>query len=191
MEALADRFYSITLAGKITDAAFYKAKACCKYLENEYPKNVKVEILCFFETQWEEYLKRIQNEKKGVFFMHKGTTILFYNETNYIGDGDAFTDFVLNEFRYIDKSSPIIYRKQATDAMKKMVEKSTLRQYVFMDVSINGMTQKVVIELFTEYAPKTCENFRKLCSGVFVNKKGEKLTYANSEFHRVVKGMYV
>jgi hypothetical protein len=162
-----------------------------KYLEQAHPKNVRVEILCFFETQWEEYLKKIQTEKKGVFFLHKGPTLLFFNDTNYIGDGEAFIEWVLNEFRYIDRSSPIIYRKQATDAMKKLVEKSTLRQYVFMDVSINGMTQKVVIELFSEYTPKTCENFRKLCSGVFTNKKGEKLSYVNTEFHRVVKGMYI
>lgn len=60
-----------------------------------------------------------------------------------------------------------------------------------MDVSINGHTQKVVIELFTEFAPNTCENFRKLCNGVFTNKAGEKLSYVGTEFQRVVKGMYI
>ena len=62
---------------------------------------------------------------------------------------------------------------------------------MYLDVSIGGAVQKVVIELFTEWAPNTCENFRKLCSGAFTNKQGEKLSYVGTEFARVVKGMYI
>lgn len=42
------------------------------------------------------------------------------------------------------------------------------RSYVYMDVR-SGMSQapqRVIIELFDEYCPKTCENFRQLCCGV-------------------------
>lgn len=54
----------------------------------------------------------------------------------------------------------------------------------------------MVIELFDEYCPKTCENFRTLCTGYEKkddngNAITEKMSYANSEIHRVVKGMYV
>lgn len=48
-----------------------------------------------------------------------------------------------------------------------------------------------MIELFKEIAPKTCENFKQLCNGSTTNKKGEKLTYVGTEFHRVVKGVYI
>ncbi len=75
--------------------------------------------------------------------------------------------------------------------MKQSIENTPGRAYVFIDVSINGSVQKVIIELFTEYAPNTAENFRKLCSGTFTNKQGEKLSYVGCEFHRVVKGMYI
>ena len=53
--------------------------------------------------------------------------------------------------------------------------------------------QKVIFELFDDYCPKTCENFRQLCCG-FENKelKGNtKVGYANSLFHRVVKGQFI
>lgn len=100
-------------------------------------------------------------------------------------------EWVLCEFRYLDKSSMIIYKKKANDAMKNAIESTAGREYVYLDVHINGMTQKIVIELFTEYTPRTADNFRKLCSEGFTNKDGHKLTYLGTEFHRVVKGMYI
>ena len=60
-----------------------------------------------------------------------------------------------------------------------------------MDVDVGGQTIKVIYELFADIAPQTCENFRKICNGSHQNHKGEKLSYAGTEFHRIVKGMYV
>ncbi len=100
-------------------------------------------------------------------------------------------EWVLCEFRYLDKSSMIIYKKKANDSMKNLIENTPGRNYVYLEVSINGQKQKVVIELFSEYAPKTCDNFRKLCNGSLKNKGGHKLSYEGTEFHRVVKGMYI
>lgn len=51
--------YSFVLAGKVTDFMFHKCVACLKHLEEERPKHVKVEVLQFFETQWEEYLHNL------------------------------------------------------------------------------------------------------------------------------------
>ena len=53
------------------------------------------------------------------------------------------------------------------------------------------LPQRVIFELFTDIAPDSCENFRKLCAGSVTNKKGEKLTYKNTEFHRIVQGAFV
>ena len=68
-----------------------------------------------------------------------------------------------------------------------------------MSFELQGLVepQKVIIELFDEYCPKTCENFRKLCCGFQKTDKdtgavvSEKQSYVNTEIHRVVKGMYV
>jgi hypothetical protein len=179
------------LAGKINDPGFHKCFSALKFLESDRPKEVTVTVLTFFETQWEEYLKKVQTEKKGLFFHHKVSPLIFYNEIKYIGDCDQFTDWVLNEFRYLDKTSPVIYKKKAVDGMKSLIENTASRSYVFMDLSINGQTQKVVFELFLDVAPLTCDNFKKLCTGTFTNKSGEKLTYVGCELQRVVKGMYI
>ena len=53
----------------------------------------------------------------------------------------------------------------------------------------------MVIELFDEYCPKTCENFKALCVGYTKMEKDNALTenmsYVGTDIHRVVKGMYV
>ena len=72
-----------------------------------------------------------------------------------------------------------------------MIDNNTNRQFVYLDISLGSEKNRVVFELFSEFAPKTCENFRKLCTGGFTNKDGKQLSYVGSEFHRVVRGLYV
>jgi hypothetical protein len=63
---------------------------------------------------------------------------LFVNETAYIGDDQAFFDWVLGEYRYIDKSSMMIYKKKANDGYKQLIENTPGRQYVYLDISVGG-----------------------------------------------------
>ncbi len=59
---------------------------------------------------------------------------------------------------------------------------------VFLDLAV-GPTPvgRVVIILKADKAPKTCENFRCLCTGEKgVDSKGRKLHFKGSSFHRVV-----
>ncbi|XP_011407702.2 PREDICTED: peptidyl-prolyl cis-trans isomerase G-like, partial [Amphimedon queenslandica] len=64
----------------------------------------------------------------------------------------------------------------------------------FFDISINSVPSgRIVFELFVNDAPKTCENFRCLCTG----EKGEGKTtfkplhYKGTPIHRIVKGFIV
>lgn len=68
------------------------------------------------------------------------------------------------------------------------------RPRCFFDLSINNVTiGRVVFELFTDICPKTCENFRCLCTGEKgIGKSTQKpLHYKNCLFHRVVKDFMV
>ncbi|BGP52081.1 hypothetical protein JCM10450v2_008052 [Rhodotorula kratochvilovae] len=63
----------------------------------------------------------------------------------------------------------------------------------FMDFAVEGEPLgRVVFELFDGVVPKTCENFRALCTGSKgVNELGIPLWYKGSILHRVIAGFMV
>jgi len=82
-------------------------------------------------------------------------------------------------------------KKEGKNAIKhdKLPRYEQENTHCFFDIEIAGegdekVKERVVFELFTKYLPETCENFRALCTG----EKGEKLTFKNNFFHRVIKG---
>ncbi|KAK6158811.1 hypothetical protein DH2020_006125 [Rehmannia glutinosa] len=65
------------------------------------------------------------------------------------------------------------------------------RPLVFLDVSIDGdPAERMIFELFTDFAPKTAENFRALCTGEkgVSTKTGKPLHYRGTFFHLIIKG---
>ena len=62
---------------------------------------------------------------------------------------------------------------------------------VYFDIDIgNKPAGTVVMQLFKNVVPRTCENFRQLCTGEGGRSKvsGKMLTYSGSAFHRVIRG---
>jgi len=60
-----------------------------------------------------------------------------------------------------------------------------------MAISSEGITEKIVFELFSDLAPKTCANFLSLCEGFKRESDQTELSYINSEIHRIVPGMFI
>lgn len=68
------------------------------------------------------------------------------------------------------------------------------RPRCFFDIGISNVPAgRVVIELFSDVCPKTCENFRCLCTGEKgVGKTTQKpLHYKGTPFHRIVKDFMI
>lgn len=59
---------------------------------------------------------------------------------------------------------------------------------VFLDVTIGGSDAgRIVIALRSDICPRTCENFRCLCTGEKgVGRFGKKLWYKGCKFHRII-----
>jgi len=62
------------------------------------------------------------------------------------------------------------------------------RQRVFFDITIGAKPAgRITMELYNDITPKTCENFRCLCTGEKgMGKSGKPLHFKNSAFHRVI-----
>ncbi|XKL61557.1 hypothetical protein PGB90_008614 [Kerria lacca] len=62
---------------------------------------------------------------------------------------------------------------------------------VFLDVSV-GATEigRMIIELYADVVPKTCENFRRFCTGEH-KRDGIPIGYKGSTFHRVIKDFMI
>ncbi|XP_065170471.1 peptidyl-prolyl cis-trans isomerase G isoform X1 [Atheta coriaria] len=74
------------------------------------------------------------------------------------------------------------------------MEEEPTRARCFFDISIGGLQSgRIVFELFNDVVPKTCENFRSLCTA----EKGigettqKPLNYNGVIFHRVVKDFII
>jgi peptidyl-prolyl isomerase D len=70
------------------------------------------------------------------------------------------------------------------------------KTYCYFDITIGGepLKERVVMELFTDVTPKTCENFRQLClgnGGKTVEGTGVPMTYKGCSFHRVIAGFMI
>jgi hypothetical protein len=52
----------------------------------------------------------------------------------YIGDADTFLDWALSEFRYVDSSKDMIYKKRASDAMRQLIDNNPNRNYAYLDI---------------------------------------------------------
>lgn len=68
--------------------------------------------------------------------------------------------------------------------------------YCYLDVSIGGelLRERIIVELFDEITPKTCENFRELCTGAggrVVEGTNTPLSFKNCTFHRIIKGFMI
>lgn len=78
---------------------------------------------------------------------------------------------------------------------EEMEEKDAevVRPRCFFDVKFGLHSGRIVFELFADKVPKTCSNFRFLCSGEKgIGKTTDKpLYYKNVIFHRVVKDFMI
>ena len=68
------------------------------------------------------------------------------------------------------------------------------RPKVYFDITIDSKPAgRILMELYSDVAPRTVENFRVLCKGDTFSKhvEGRRLAFAGSSFHRVIKNFMI
>ncbi len=71
------------------------------------------------------------------------------------------------------------------DSLLSKLEQKTVdnTEYIYLDIGVNNKyAGKIIIKLFEDVVPKTCNNFKTLCK----TKK-----YKNSSFHRIIKDFMI
>jgi peptidyl-prolyl cis-trans isomerase-like 6 len=184
----------ITVAGRIDDKGFQQAKVITENLMSVFPE-VDLECVGMVETEWTEYINAKGRELGGEAYTHQKSPIVYYNGCNYVGGIAEYVEWVAKRYEYEDTTKPVLYERLASREYTSYLH-DTGHQFVFLNIAIGkAKPQRVTLELYSDVAPKTCENFRALCTG----EKGEteagdnkvKLHYLNNLFHRIVKGGWV
>jgi hypothetical protein len=101
---------------------------------------------------------------------------------------------ICNELENIFEKKNKNYQVQQTYSNSlNTFEYNTSLPKVFMNIKVNNRELgQIVIKLFTNVVPKTCENFRALCSGERgYSNKGRHLSYKNSIFHRIIPNFMI
>jgi len=82
-----------------------------------------------------------------------------------------------------------IENKQNTENKPTIAEKLDFNDpntLPYFDISIDNIPEgRIVFQLFDDEVPKTCKNFRYLCSNGIFNK--DKPSYQDTSFHRIIK----
>lgn len=182
--------HHITVAGKISDPKFQRSRAIATSLAAKHADRVQISVMEFFETQWDQFVKKTANRLKGVFYEHRGSPLIYLDDKEYVGDGDAFQTWALHNFNHKDELKFSEYETMAFNALKNKINNSKTRKYAEFKFTIAGEESAVILELFEDLCPKTVHNFLELCKG-FKNQGGEEIGYCGAEVHRVVQGMFV
>lgn len=115
--------------------------------------------------------------------------------------GDAFLERTIatTEFRLFDvpDSDPNSYLSLARQKNKQLL-KARGSVFCWMVIKVNDIPiGRVVFELFQKKAPRTCENFLRLCRGDLpaitdeATKQKIDLTYKGSQITRIMKGAWI
>lgn len=87
-----------------------------------------------------------------------------------------------NFIAHVGEKMELEVEEEEGESTSKKPKMTTGNPKVFLEVKIGvEVVGKIVIELKADVAPKTCENFRVLCTG----EKG--YGYKGSSFHRIIK----
>ena len=169
-----------TVAGRMNAGSFHKAKAIaqgCSAADS-------ATVTALLPTEYDKLLMQLQKTHGGPAYLHKAGVVVYSDTAGFIGDEVALLRW-LERNGIADASSGAHSNGKeenwdvvAETAYMELLTDSGLT-FAFLELtSGNAPIGRLIFELYPDLAPKTCENFLKLCE--------EK--YVGTPLHRVKPG---
>ncbi|XP_068794101.1 probable inactive peptidyl-prolyl cis-trans isomerase-like 6 isoform X2 [Struthio camelus] len=131
--------------------------------------------------------QRVSEELRGETWAYQAPVMCFA-DGELLGDEQRLLRWAYDKWDHCDFTPQALYQAITEDFCTKYM-KNSQHVFVYLDIAIQQQPiGTLLFELFSDACPKTCENFRVLCTGgVRSSSTGLELTYKNSVFHRIVE----
>ena len=137
----------ICVAGMYDCPNFAQSMATANEISERSFGKVEVCFYQFFQTQWEEHLRKTASSKKGHYYDHKASPLVTINDDpmayavggEYLGSNEQFLSYALNNFNYLDNRAFEEYIKIAADNYRDKINHSTDKKYAQLMFSINSI----------------------------------------------------
>nr|XP_033813660.1 probable inactive peptidyl-prolyl cis-trans isomerase-like 6 [Geotrypetes seraphini] len=208
----------LRVVGHLKGVPFHIVKCAAEALKESFgSKFTDPLIQPLHEFDWNLFLEEKKKELKGEIWAYDSTVMCFIND-QLLGDDANFLKWAYKNWAYTDFRPLPLYRTLAEDfCLTYMKNSKHVFVYIVISThwarcpgllgqDLNTcepreaaqekanpclkqeFCHKLLFELFSDLCPKTCENFRCLCTGeASRSESGLELTYKGSIFHRIVK----
>nr|XP_060611039.1 probable inactive peptidyl-prolyl cis-trans isomerase-like 6 [Anolis sagrei ordinatus] len=186
------RMHEVEVAGLLTEPAFHMAAYAAEALGRNFPTKIaEPKILPMLQFAWDEYLHEKKKELRGETWEYASNVMCFV-DGQLLGDEKMLLKWAYDVWDYQDFKPEALYEAITQDFLTKYM-KNKKHIFVYLEVAIQEVTVgKLLIELFSDICPRTCRNFKCLCTGEKINAEtGKVLTYQDSIFHRIVKNGWI
>lgn len=137
--------------------------------------NVEYEVRAMLEADWEKHLATTALTVPQVI-THASSPLVLLHDV-YVGGLEAFEALAAEEGHVAAFDKKRLDKSARTLFLSALVKRR--RKFAYVDVRIEiGKPKKIILELFTDVCPKTCDRF-------------VQLDYRDCEFHRVVSGGWI
>ncbi|XP_062825077.1 probable inactive peptidyl-prolyl cis-trans isomerase-like 6 isoform X2 [Anolis carolinensis] len=182
----------VEVAGLLTEPAFHMAAYAAEALRRNFPTKIaEPKILPMLQFAWDEYLQEKKKELRGETWEYASNVMCFV-DGQLLGDEKMLLKWAYDVWDYKDFKSEALYEAITQDFLTKYM-RNKKHIFVYLEIAIQEVTiGKLLIELFSDICPRTCRNFKCLCTGEKANAEtGKVLTYQDSIFHRIVKNGWI
>ncbi|XP_033635292.1 probable inactive peptidyl-prolyl cis-trans isomerase-like 6 [Asterias rubens] len=179
----------LRVVGLLPDPSFHQARSCAQDLyQNNPDKFATPQIQGLLEFEWEMYLRDERKSLRGETWVFEDKAIA-YLDSDLIGGPTDLDNWATQHWSFNSYRPKELLLAYAEEAYKDYLN-GTGHTFVYLDISINEEPcQRLLFELYTDKCPRTCENFRALCTGEKGHKTDETLMkyhYKESIIHRIV-----